>query len=111
RQQARRATDPQARAGERFMDSLEEGILRRNAWRLLPLLTVAYVINYLDRTNVSFAALTMNKDLGLTATQYGRGAGLFFLAYCLFELPSNLALYRFLARPFTAPTLLTSAPL
>jgi len=89
------------------MDSLEEGILRRNAWRLLPLLTVAYVINYLDRTNVSFAALTMNKDLGLTATQYGRGAGIFFLAYCLFELPSNLALYRFGARLWIARIMIT----
>src|SRR6202047_3668322 len=84
------------------MDALQERILRRNAWRLLPLLTVAYVINYLDRTNISFAALTMNKDLGLTATQYGRGAGIFFLAYCLFEVPSNMALYRFGARLWIA---------
>jgi MFS transporter, ACS family, tartrate transporter len=89
------------------MDALHERILRRNAWRLLPLLTVAYVINYLDRTNVSFAALTMNKDLGLTATQYGRGAGIFFLAYCLFELPSNLALYRFGARLWIARIMIT----
>jgi ACS family tartrate transporter-like MFS transporter len=89
------------------MDALQERILRRNAWRLLPLLTVAYVINYLDRTNISFAALTMNKDLGLTATQYGRGAGMFFLAYCLFELPSNLALYRFGARLWIARIMIT----
>jgi MFS family permease len=89
------------------MDTLQEQILRRNAWRLLPLLTVAYVINYLDRTNISFAALTMNKDLGLTATQYGRGAGIFFLAYCLFELPSNLALYRFGARLWIARIMIT----
>jgi MFS transporter, ACS family, tartrate transporter len=89
------------------MDELQERILRRNAWRLLPLLTVAYVINYLDRTNISFAALTMNKDLGLTATQYGRGAGIFFLAYCLFELPSNLALYRFGARLWIARIMIT----
>jgi len=89
------------------MDALQERILRRNAWRLLPLLTVAYVINYLDRTNISFAALTMNKDLGLTATQYGRGAGIFFLAYCLFELPSNLALYRFGARLWIARIMIT----
>ena len=89
------------------MDALQEQILRRNAWRLLPLLTVAYVINYLDRTNISFAALTMNKDLGLTATQYGRGAGIFFLAYCLFELPSNLALYRFGARLWIARIMIT----
>ena len=75
---------------------------RKNAVRLLPILTLAYIINYLDRTNISFAALTMNKDIGLTATQYGRGAGIFFLGYCLFELPSNLALYRFGARLWIA---------
>ncbi len=75
---------------------------RKNAFRLLPILTLAYTINYLDRTNISFAALTMNKDIGLTATQYGRGAGIFFLAYCLFEVPSNLALYRFGARLWIA---------
>jgi ACS family tartrate transporter-like MFS transporter len=89
------------------MDAQQEQILKKNAWRLLPLLTFAYIINYLDRTNVSVAALTMNKDLGLTATQYGRGAGIFFLAYCLFELPSNLALYRFGARLWIARIMIT----
>jgi MFS transporter, ACS family, tartrate transporter len=89
------------------MDPQQEKILKKNAWRLLPLLTFAYVINYLDRTNISFAALTMNKDLGLTATQYGRGAGIFFLAYCLFEVPSNLALYRFGARLWIARIMIT----
>jgi ACS family tartrate transporter-like MFS transporter len=89
------------------VDPQQEQILKKNAWRLLPLLTVAYIINYLDRTNVSVAALTMNKDLGLTATQYGRGAGIFFLAYCLFELPSNLALYRFGARLWIARIMIT----
>jgi len=84
------------------MDPQQERILRKNAFRLLPILTLAYTINYLDRTNISFAALTMNKDIGLTATQYGRGAGIFFLAYCLFEVPSNLALYRFGARLWIA---------
>jgi MFS transporter, ACS family, tartrate transporter len=82
-------------------------ILRKNAIRLLPILTLAYTINYLDRTNISFAALTMNKDIGLTATQYGRGAGIFFLAYCLFEVPSNLALYRFGARLWIARIMIT----
>lgn len=66
------------------MDAIQSRILRKNAIRLLPVLTLAYTVNYLDRTNISFAALTMNKDIGLTATQYGRGAGVFFLAYCLF---------------------------
>jgi len=84
------------------MDPQQERILRKNAVRLLPILTLAYTINYLDRTNISFAALTMNRDIGLTATQYGRGAGIFFLAYCLFEVPSNLALYRFGARLWIA---------
>ena len=64
--------------------------------RLMPLLTTAYILNYLDRTNVSFAALTMNQSIGLTATQFGLGSGLFFfLGYCFLEVPSNVALYRF----------------
>src|SRR5687767_13681695 len=62
----------------------------------MPLLTTAYILNYLDRTNVSFAALTMNQSIGLTATQFGLGSGLFFfLGYCFLEVPSNVALYRF----------------
>jgi MFS family permease len=89
------------------MDALQQRVLRKAAIRLLPLLTGAYIVNYLDRTNISFAALTMNKDLGLTATQYGRGAGIFFLGYCLFEIPSNLALYRFGARLWIARIMIT----
>jgi MFS transporter, ACS family, tartrate transporter len=84
------------------LDAKQSRILRKNAIRLLPILTLAYTVNYLDRTNISFAALTMNRDIGLTATQYGRGAGIFFLAYCLFEVPSNIALYRFGARLWIA---------
>jgi MFS transporter, ACS family, tartrate transporter len=89
------------------MNELQEKILKRNAVRLLPILTLAYLVNYLDRTNISFAALTMNKDIGLTATQYGRGAGIFFIAYCAFEVPSNLALYRFGARLWIARIMVT----
>jgi MFS transporter, ACS family, tartrate transporter len=89
------------------MDPQQEKILRKNAIRLLPILTLAYMINYLDRTNISFAALTMNKDIGLSATQYGRGAGIFFLGYCLFEVPSNLSLYRFGARLWIARIMIT----
>jgi ACS family tartrate transporter-like MFS transporter len=89
------------------MNPQQEKILRKNAIRLLPILTLAYMINYLDRTNISFAALTMNKDIGLTAAQYGRGAGIFFLGYCLFEVPSNLALYRFGARLWIARIMIT----
>ena len=71
-------------------------------WRLMPLLIVSYILNYLDRTNVSFAALTMNDALGLTAEQFGYGSGIFFLGYCFLELPSNLVLYRVGARRWIA---------
>jgi ACS family tartrate transporter-like MFS transporter len=73
---------------------------------VLPLL-LAFVISYLDRVNVGFAALTANRDLGLTTTEYGWGAGLLFLGYCLFELPSNLALERFGARRWIARIMIT----
>jgi len=70
--------------------------------RFLPLLIVCYFVAYLDRVNVSFAALTMKPDLGLSATAYGFGAGIFFLAYFLFEVPSNLLLVRYGARTWIA---------
>lgn len=90
------------------MDALQERILRKNAYRLLPILTIAYVINYLDRTNISIASLTMKPDLGLTNTQLGLASGLaLFLGYCLFEIPSNLALYRFGARLWIARIMIT----
>jgi ACS family tartrate transporter-like MFS transporter len=66
--------------------------------RLIPFLAAMYFVAYLDRLNVGFAALQMNAALGLTALQYGRGAGIFFLGYFLFEVPSNLALARVGAR-------------
>src|SRR5829696_4239562 len=76
----------------------ERRIFAKIAWRLMPILTVSYVLNYLDRNNIAFAALRMNTDVGLTATEFGIGAGVLFLGYCFFEIPSNLALYRFGAR-------------
>lgn len=66
--------------------------------RILPFIFACYVISYLDRTNVGFAALTMNKDIGLTAEQFGFGAGLFFIGYFLFEIPSNLIMQKVGAR-------------
>ena len=77
------------------------------AWRFLPVLTIAYVLNYLDRTSVGFAALTMNRDLGLTAYEFGWGAGLLFASYSIFEIPSNLTLYRFGARRWIARIMIT----
>ena len=72
--------------------------MRRVGRRLLPFLFLLYVVCFIDRTNVSFAALQMNRDLGLSAAVYGLGAGVFFLGYALFEVPSNLILARVGAR-------------
>ena len=84
------------------MDPQREAVLRKIAWRFVPLLTLAFVINYLDRTNIGVASLTMNQDLELTATQFGLGAGIFFIGYIVFEIPSNLVLYRLGARRWIA---------
>lgn len=73
-------------------------VFAKIGWRVMPILTTAYVLNYLDRTNIAFAALTMREAIGLTQTQLGVGAGIFFLGYCLLEVPSNVALYRYGAR-------------
>jgi MFS transporter, ACS family, tartrate transporter len=84
------------------MESLEARTIRKVSARLIPFLIVCYFIAYLDRVNVGFAALTMNKSLGLTATMFGFGAGIFFITYFIFEVPSNLFLDRFGARKWIA---------
>ncbi|MEM8574234.1 MAG: MFS transporter [Pseudomonadota bacterium] len=76
--------------------------IRKAAKRLIPFLCLAYAVNFLDRVNVGFAALDMNEDLGFSPAVYGFGAGVFFLGYILFEIPSNLALRRFGARIWIA---------
>jgi ACS family tartrate transporter-like MFS transporter len=81
--------------------------MRQVTVRIVPFLLGCYFISFLDRVNVSFAALQMNKDLGLTPAVYGFGAGLFFLTYCVFEIPSNLLLYRFGASRWIARIMLT----
>src|SRR6516164_9218038 len=75
---------------------------RKAAWRLIPFLILCLVIAYLDRVNVGFAALTMNKELGFTAEMFGFGVGVFFVGYVLFEVPSNLILERVGARRWIA---------
>jgi ACS family tartrate transporter-like MFS transporter len=79
-------------------DGLEAVTMRRVGWRLLPLLFLLYIVCFIDRTNVAFAALQMNRDLGFSAAVYGLGSGIFFLGYALFEVPSNLILARVGAR-------------
>ena len=76
----------------------EVQVMRKIAWHLVPFVSLAYLINVLDRFNISFAALTMNKALGLSATAYGLGAGAFFWSYVLFQVPANMVLARIGAR-------------
>ena len=75
---------------------------RKAAGRLIPFLILCFVISSLDRVNVGFAALTMNKELGLTAEMFGFGVGIFFFGYVIFEVPSNLILERVGARRWIA---------
>jgi MFS family permease len=83
-------------------DAVLQSAVRKAALRFVPLLTIAYLFNYLDRTSLSVAALTMNQQLGLTPSQFGLAAGVFFLGYSTFEIPSNLMLYRVGARRWIA---------
>jgi len=76
----------------------EDRVFAKCAWRLIPFMVVLYVVNFLDRVNVGFAALTMNKDLGFSPAVYGVGAGLFFAGYALCQVPANLILKRVGAR-------------
>ncbi len=87
--------------------ALERSAMRKAYIRLLPYCFVLYILCYIDRINVSFAALTMNKDLGLTAYIYGLAAGAFFWGYCLLEVPSNIILERVGARPWIARIMIT----
>jgi ACS family tartrate transporter-like MFS transporter len=86
--------------------SVEHTVMRKVAWRLIPFLSLAYLINALDRFNVSIAALTMNKELGLSATTYGLAAGAFFWSYVLFQLPASTILTRLGARRWLGITMI-----
>ena len=86
--------------------SVEHTVMRKVAWRLIPFLSLAYMINALDRFNVSIAALTMNRELGLSATTYGLAAGAFFWSYVLFQLPASTILTRLGARSWLGITMI-----
>lgn len=79
-------------------DSISNDTIKRVYWRIMPFLILCYIVAFLDRVNVGFAALHMNTDLGLTPYMYGFGAGIFSLGYFVFEVPSNLALHKVGAR-------------
>src|SRR4051795_3012649 len=89
------------------MDTLESRTMAKVSRRLIPFVIICYFVAYLDRVNLSFAALEMNKDLKFSATVYGLGAGIFFVSYFLLETPSNLILVRLGARRWIARIMFT----
>jgi len=88
-------------------DELERSTISTISWRLIPFLVLAYFFSYLDRVNVSLAALTMNPQLKISPTMFGWGAGIFFIGYFIFEVPSNLALEKFGASRWIARIMVT----
>ncbi|MBS0530851.1 MAG: MFS transporter [Proteobacteria bacterium] len=84
-----------ARLDDVIKTELERSTIRAISWRLIPFLVLAYFFSYLDRVNLGFAALTMNAELKLTPLMFSWGAGIFFIGYFIFEVPSNLALEKF----------------
>src|SRR5271155_299184 len=87
--------------------ALEQSAYRKASLRLIPLIALGYGTAYIDRINISFASLQMNRDLHFSATVYGFGAGLFFVSYAVCEVPSNLLLVRFGARRWLSRIMLT----
>src|ERR1700712_1758498 len=87
--------------------SLERATMRKVAWRLIPFICLLYFIAFIDRVNIGFAALTMNKDLGFPSAVFGFGAGGFFLGYFLCEVPSNIILDKVGARLWIARVMIT----
>ncbi|RTL51832.1 MAG: MFS transporter [Bradyrhizobiaceae bacterium] len=86
---------------------LEARVLRKITIRIVPFVMLLYFIAFIDRVNIGFAALTMNKDLGFSPSVFGFGAGIFFFGYFLFEVPSNIALHKFGARIWIARVMIT----
>ena len=89
------------------MMDIETKTIRKVMWRLMPFLFVCYFVAYLDRVNVGFAKLQMSQELKFSETVYGLGAGIFFLGYFLFEVPSNVILHRVGARVWIARIMIT----
>src|SRR4051812_21029258 len=86
---------------------IETSTIRAISWRLIPFLVLAYFFSYLDRVNLGFAALTMNAELKFSPTVFSWGAGIFFIGYFIFEVPSNLALEKFGASRWIARIMVT----
>ncbi|MBP0598612.1 MFS transporter [Herbaspirillum sp. LeCh32-8] len=92
---------------QRPEQQIEQETVRRVTWRLLPFLMLCYLFAFIDRGNIGMAALQMNQDIGLSPKMFGFAGSLFFIAYFIFEVPSNLALQRFGARKWLARVMIT----
>ncbi|NOW48860.1 MFS family permease [Novosphingobium sp. SG751A] len=90
-----------------MMEDIERIVIRKLSLRLLPVLILGYLVAFIDRSNIGFATLTMGPQLGIGPAAFGFGSGLFFVAYVLFEVPSNLAQERFGARLWIARIMIT----
>lgn len=90
-----------------FSREFEEQTYAKVTWRIIPLIIVAFVFAYYDRVNISFAKLQMQSDLGFSDAAYGLGAGLFFIGYFIFEIPSNIAMHKVGAKKWLARIMIT----
>src|SRR6516165_2204131 len=88
-------------------NTIEARTIRKMRTRIIPFIFVLFVVCFLDRINIAFAALTMNKELGITNQQFGLLAGVFFFGYFIFEIPSNLLLHKMGARVWIARILIS----
>jgi Sugar phosphate permease len=93
--------------GDGMPSELETRVMRKISFRIVPFIMLLYFIAFIDRVNIGFAALTMNKDLGFSPAVFGLGAGIFFVGYFLFEVPSNLILNKVGARLWIARVMIT----
>src|SRR6516164_11567800 len=96
-----------ANGGDSVTNPMEAALVRKLRIRLLPFLFVLFVLAFIDRVNLGFAALTMNRGLAMTSQQFGFAAGIFFWGYVLFEIPSNLIFHKVGARVWIARILIS----
>src|SRR4051812_19631594 len=101
------ASQETARGDGSMASELESRVMRKVAFRIVPFVVLLYFVAFIDRVNIGFAALTMNKDLGFTPAIFGFGAGIFFVGYFLFEVPSNIILDKVGARIWIARVMIT----
>lgn len=102
-----RRTNKTKPAEAKVASELQTRVLRKITLRIVPFIMLLYFVAFIDRVNIGFASLSMNKDLGLSPAVYGFGAGILFWGYFLFEVPSNIILHKVGARIWIARVMIT----